>query len=56
MGKLQSLTIKRILEKHKTNSQDKKLHETIERGEIAQKEFFGLLKKAVNTKPQKQSR
>lgn len=53
MGKQQSLTLKRILEKHKKNHQDKKLHEVIEKGEIAQNEFLGLLKKAVTTKPQK---
>ena len=56
MGKQQSLTLKRILKQHKSNPKDKKLHEVIEKAEISQKEFLGVLKKAVSTKPQKHSK
>lgn len=56
MGKQQSLTVKRILKKHKENPRDKKLHTVIEHTEVAQNEFLGLLKKAVTTKPQKHTK
>ncbi len=47
MDKLPSLTLKRVLKKHKNNPQDKKLHEQITKGSILRKDLKNILKKAI---------
>jgi len=46
MTKLRSLTLKRLLRRHKKNPQDEELHRTIEVSSMGKGEFLGFITKA----------
>lgn len=47
MAKHPDITLGFILEQHKKNPKDKKLHRIIERGRVGKKSFVGFLKKII---------
>lgn len=51
MKGFKTLTLNRILKRHRENPQDKELHKVIENGEVDRKEFNKLVEEATKHEP-----